>query len=425
LAKLNVIAGFDMPHALGHHTGGYLGNYARNDSSTYGKGNDIPSLDQVMAYSPSFYSDLGSILLRSIHLGTSDDGRAVSFYWGNSEKKSGGIVPIAGTNDSLTLFNKIFVVAGTGMSTRIPVIDQVYVNYQRLLQSNRRLSTDDRMRLEEHMTRIAEIQRRAHVVASCPAITRPTTNASQYWQYPNPQGIQNSIQAFQLLNDIIVAAFQCGTCRIATLDADLAQGPFTNFVGGYQGTVDFHSLIHLTSQTNDPTQAMTSQSIVWSAWQGYFEKAFLDLVTKLNVDDGTGSTLLDSCLVVWEQECGSITHSQVSVPIITAGSAGGNIRTGSYIDYRNRAVSRSFNSAANQVFNPGLVWNQWMGVKLQAMGVSPSEYEIPTFQPTRPSGAGTGGFGWFDDAQAGGVAQVGDYDSAFPVLGEVPPYLKP
>jgi hypothetical protein len=80
-----------------------------------------------------------------------------------------------------------------------------------------------------------------------------------------------------------------------------------------------------------------------------------------------------------------------------------------------------------QHFNPGLIWNQWMGVKLQAMGVARSEYEIPTFQPGRPAGAGTGGYGWFDDSPnlSYDVQKPGDYTSAYPVLGEIPPYLSP
>jgi len=87
-------------------------------------------------------------------------------------------------------------------------------------------------------------------------------------------------------------------------------------------------------------------------------------------------------------------------------------------------VNRVYPGGAKQAFSPGLVWNQWMGVKLQAMGIQRSEYEIPMFQPSRPAGAGTGGYGWFDDATAWIIQKVGDYNSAFPVLGEIPPYLK-
>src|SRR6266540_89453 len=425
LGKMNVVRGFDMPYALSHHTGGYLGNYARNDSGTYGKGKEIPTLDQIMAYSPSFYPDLAGVLLRSMHLGTPDSTKAVSWYWANPTTKSGAIVPIAGTADSQAVFKKVFMAAPVaGANQRTPVIDQVFANYQRLRQSNRRLSADDKRRLDEHLTRLGEIQRRAKVVVSCNGVTPSSMNASKYWVYPGPQGIANSIPAFQLLNDVIVAAFLCGTSRIATLDGQAAAAPFTDYLGGFHGTIDFHGLIHLSSQTDDPALAKEAQVQIYPAWQRYFENVFLDLITKLDTDNGAGGSLLDDCLVVWEQECCHITHNGASLPIVTAGGAGGTLKTGSLIDYRNMMVNRVYPGGAKQAFSPGLVWNQWMGVKLQAMGIQRSEYEIPMFQPSRPAGAGTGGYGWFDDATAWIIQKVGDYNSAFPVLGEIPPYLK-
>jgi hypothetical protein len=428
LGKMNVIAGLDMPYALAHHTGGYLGNYARNDDASYGKGKAIPTLDQVMAYSPSFYPDLSGILTRSMHLGSNDSQRTVSWYWADPNAKAGGIIPIPGTSDSIGLFKKIFVApppGGSGGATRTPVIDRVFENYQRLRQGNRRLSTADKQRLDDHLARLQEIQRRSKIVVSCSGVQPPTINAAPYWK-GGPAGVSNSTIAYQLLNDVMVAAFLCGTSRIATIDADTRQGPFTDYVGGFVGTTDFHSLIHLTSQTNDIPTAQQSQAKVYPAWQQFFQNAFLDLITKLDVDDGTGQTLLDNALVVWEQECSAITHEQASIPVVMAGGAGGALQTGYYIDYRNRAIARPFyNSGAKQTFNPGIVWNQWMGTKLQAMGVQPSEYETPTFQPSRPSGAGTGGYGWFDDSiRSGSIQKPGDYNSAYPVLGEIPAYLK-
>jgi hypothetical protein len=425
LSKMNVIRGWDMPWALGHHTGGFLGNYARNDG-TYGMGKEIPTLDQVMAYSPSFYPDVSGILMRSMHLGSVDANKAVSWYWANAATKSGDIVAIPGTDDNQALFKKIFVAPTAPMTQqRTAVIDRVFQNYQRLRQSNRRLSTSDAQRLDDHLTRLQEIQRRSKVVISCQGVQAPAQSAAPYWVYPGPRGVVNSVPAFQLLNDVIVAAFMCGTCRIATLDADAALAGFTDYQGGYQGTTDFHGLIHLSSQTGDPAIAKTAQSMIYPTWQRYFENVFLDLITKLDVDDGSGSSLLDNALVVWEQEAASITHTTMGMQVVAAGGAGGALKTGSYIDYRNTAISRPFAGGANQIFSPGLVWNQWMGVKLQAMEVQPSEYEIPTFQPSRPAGAGTGGYGWFDDSPATATTQKrGDYVTAFPVMGEIPPYLK-
>jgi hypothetical protein len=421
LGKMNVIAGFDMPYALGHNTGGHLGNFAANDDDTYGKTKPIPSIDQVMAYSPAFYGNLSAVLRRSIHLGASHKERSLSYYWSNPATKTGTIQPNVGTADSLAVFDSIFVAPKTGTQPmRTPVIDRVLENYRRLRQGNRRLSASDRQRLDDHLTRLSEIQRRSKVLVSCPAVARPTKNASGIWEWPGPQGVANSIAGFQLLNDIIVAAFLCGTCRIATLDAATQQlAVFSDYIG------DWHDLAHVASQ-KDPAAAATlaAEVSLREGYQKYFEHEFLDLITKLDVDDGTGHSILDDTLVVWTQEACAITHEGFSLPVIAAGGAGGALKTGSFIDYRDRA--RAMSITQGQTYAPGLVWNQWLGTALQAMGVPRAEYELPMYQPSRPAGAGTGGYGWFDDStQMWSVQKVGDYKTAFPVMGEIPTFLKP
>ena len=70
------------------------------------------------------------------------------------------------------------------------------------------------------------------------------------------------------------------------------------------------------------------QNINAAAHQLTFEKVFLDLCSKLDIDDGsgTGKTYLDNSLVVWTQESGEYTHAGQGMPIISAGSAAGQIR---------------------------------------------------------------------------------------------------
>jgi hypothetical protein len=52
------------PFYIGHHTGGHLGNYARNDGNggdgKIAQASPLPTIDQVMAWSPHFYPDLSA-----------------------------------------------------------------------------------------------------------------------------------------------------------------------------------------------------------------------------------------------------------------------------------------------------------------------------------------------------------------------------
>jgi hypothetical protein len=126
------------------------------------------------------------------------------------------------------------------------------------------------------------------------------------------------------------------------------------------------------------------QGILAQAYQRFFSTVMVDLAAKLNgVDMGDGSTLLDRSLVVWTQECSSYTHEAQSLPVVTFGGAGGFLRTGQCCDYRN--LSALFDPAEMEKIHAGLLWHQWLGTTLQAMGVPRSEWEVASENPGYPN----------------------------------------
>jgi hypothetical protein len=364
-SKMNVLRGLDVPFYIAHHTGGHLGNFARND----GNGSDgvamqafpTPTIDQLMAWSPSFYPSLATVKVRSLSVGSE-----LSYNWANPQTKSGPIQGIVGSKDALDLFNRIFVPTEPGADPNAalpPVVDRVLEDYKRLRDGNRRLSTDDRRRLDDHMQRLAELERRLKVHPSCNNVTKVTTNTnalrsqSSYGINPAAQG-----QVYGVLNDVIVAAMLCDTSRIAVVHVD---DTFSSFTG------DWHQDIAHQADGN-----AAAQQTLAAAHQQTFARTFLDLAAKLNVDDGSGRTYLDDSLVVWTQESGEYTHMGQGIPVITAGGAGGFLKTGNYCDYRNTSVVLSDGEAGNATkIYGGILYHQWLGTALQAMGLTPSEYE--------------------------------------------------
>ncbi|MDB4979525.1 MAG: hypothetical protein JWM82_277, partial [Myxococcales bacterium] len=167
-AKMNVLRGLDVPWYIGHHTGGHLGNFARND----GNGKDgqymqvyaTPTIDQVMAWSPKFYPDLATIRQRSLVIGS-----RLSYNWSNpsspTAQNRGAVQEVAGSLDAPALFKQIFVTGGGADPNALmwPVVDRVAADYRRLRNGNTRLSGDDRHRLDDHMQRLSELQRRLAV----------------------------------------------------------------------------------------------------------------------------------------------------------------------------------------------------------------------------------------------------------------------
>jgi hypothetical protein len=361
--KLNVLRGLDVAFTMTHHQGGHLGNFADNEGSSSGdkatQPDKRPTIDQVMAWSPSFYaSDLGSIRKRSLQIGLGGD-KAMSWQYEDTDTRSGNVVPLPTSQSSLELFNAIFVPpSGPGEENkRKAVVDRVLENYKRLTSGAfgdaRRISAADKKRLDQHMTRIAELQRSVSAVASCGALATPD---DERWGQQVGIDVGAMVRFYQVFNDVIVAGITCGTTRIASIHA---AETFSAYAG------DWHQ--EIAHQNQKPE----SQKELVAAGQTFFEGVFLDLVSKLDIEEGdTGKTYLDNSLVMWSQESGALTHEPISLPIVTAGSAAGYFSTGNYVDYRNR-TSRELNTPRL----PGILYNQYLANVLEAMGVPASEFE--------------------------------------------------
>ena len=352
--KLNVIRGLDTAMHIGHNRGAVLGNYADTDGKL--GLSHRPTVDQIMAWSPAVYATPQSLKVRSMAYGPS---------WGyaNPAAQSGVVQKVGNNGGSRDLFDKIFTPAGASPNPlgRKPIVDRIIENYRRLRDSDRRLSGDDRRRLEAHMALLAETQARLDGSASpafaCGNHVKAAQNHSDY--------SSSMAKYVSLLHDVFVVAFACGSSRIATLSLY----PFSG--GG-----DWHqSVAHQWATRGAQDQLVKFYGSV-------FQNAFLDFANKLDaVQAGPGRTLLDDSLLMWTQEAGMETHWQVSIPVVTAGSAGGALKTGSFIDYRNMTSAHRYMAgevswgADDKTRMHGLLYNQFLATTLLAMGVQRSEFE--------------------------------------------------
>jgi hypothetical protein len=288
-----------------------------------------------------------------------------SYNYSNPKARTGPVQAIGSSYDSAELMSRIFVSNAPG--GRKPIADLVLADYNRM-RSSSGISKDDQRRLDDHMQRISELQRRLNVRADCSAVKVPTGKTGDYMSKAN-YGVTASLQesAWEIMNDVIVAAFMCGTSRIAVTRA----GDGTSF-SDYPGSDWHHEVAHLAYAPDE-----VKQKLMVGAYQAFFEKVFLDLATKLDaIDDGTGRSLLDNAVIMWSQESGPIAHSRESLPIVTAGSAGGFFKTGIFADYRNLATQMTHDIAPGiEVTHAGLLHGQWLGTLLQSMGIERSEYE--------------------------------------------------
>lgn len=371
VAKMNILRGLDIPTYMAHNFGGALGYYDADKGMP-----DEPraTVDQLMAYSPAFYPSVDSVRKRCIAIGKGSG----SYGYRTPGVRASGVSngAIGGTESSQGLFDTLL--AGTSSSNpspetmRPPVVDRILDSYKRLRDGHKRLSQEDKLRLDQHINAVAELQRRlaTTVAAGCQVPTRPTSDNLEL--RPMDGSPEKNLQFFTMVNEVLAVAMNCGATRIATFSIDENNQALT-FTGRAAQGEDWHNNVaHAASSSG------SAESLIKDFNQVFFSGVYLDLVNRLNgFSDGMGGTLLDHSLVAWGQESGNVTHFAFSMPVVTAGGAGGAIKTGSYCDYRNldrRLSGDSSTGSESDTLWPGLTYNQWLTTALLAMGVPESEW---------------------------------------------------
>lgn len=362
VSKINVLRGMDVTGYIAHNSAAQLGNYGPGGAGCSGCPSHpyIPTIDQVLAWSDSFYSSLAGIRERSLVLGN----KGLSWGYSNPVAQSGNVIDLEADGRALPLFDRLFQDISSDPEPRRLVVDRVLEGYQRLSNgtfgAGRRLSSADRTRLEDHMQQLFELERRlTTATANCDVSTPPGNPPAPAYKSTDPT---EQRLYYQALNEVVALAFKCDVTRVAVIDP--RGDRFSSYAGGdWHGDVAHEGL------------GAQSADINLGYKRNFFEWVFLDLAQKLDVDEGGGQTILDNSLVFWGDESGVKTHDSQDVPCITAGSAGGYFNTGLYCDYRNRQSFELVRDPAEDPRRPGLTNNQWMGTILQSMGLARSEYE--------------------------------------------------
>ncbi len=384
--KMNVIRGIDQLVPCGHNQGGYFGNAGYTSK---GVAPWIPTVDQVMAYSSKVYPTAPR--LRSLHLGT---GMPNSCSFTNYGMAGGKVEQISHILDPAAAYDRVFrgFMAPTGGITTTPespnksLVNAVYGDFTRVSTSPR-LSAADKQVFDRHMTFLADIERSlaARTVMTSSGCTVPNKPRS----IPNgaPWESMSSLQDFKdtisLMIDVAVAAFKCDITRVVTFDVQEAlydySGTTTNSL---HNSADINGDWHQFAHNQDGNATMRAKLIAISQWIA--KAVFAGFLQKLDVPEASGRTYLDNSLVVWGNELG-YNHYNTDLPTVTAGSAGGALKTGYFADYINWG-----GGYANPIPNwgtliPGVPQNRWLA------WISTGEYSPkPGAAAPLPRGVGGG-----------------------------------
>jgi hypothetical protein len=419
VAKMNILRGLDIPIAMAHNFGAALGYY---DVDHQPPKDPRPTVDQVLAYSPSFYPNLGTVKKRSVAV-SSPSTSSGSYAYKTPGNRTSGVTGVQGSESAQGLFDTLL--AGTMSSSsqqnpRTPVVDRVLDSYKRLRNGTTRLSSEDKLRLDQHIAAVAELQRglKAPLAAGCQVPSRPSPDNLSL--RPMDGAPTKNVQFFTMINQIVSVAMNCGATRVVTYFIDENNQALTFTSRAAQGEDWHNNVAHTASKTAQ------GQDLIKQFNQVFFSSVYMDLVNKLDgMADGQGGTLLDHSLVAWGQESGQLTHWAFCMPVITAGSAGGAIKTGSYCDYRNMSYRWGGDSGSGNESNSlwtGLIYNQWLTTVLLAMGVPQSEWA----ETTHPGYGARVSLPSDFFAYSPGTPKTADVysDAMWQKTGEILPFLK-
>lgn len=191
---------------------------------------------------------------------------------------------------------------------------------------NRQVSSSDRIRLDEYLSSVRDVERRIQRTRGDGRGTRGETNQARPSSLiPRPSnGLPEDIREhMRLMCDIIALAFQTDKTRVATLlmCRDLS-GLFYPFL-------DVRTAHHPTSHED--------HSDAYERVTRYYVGQIAYLANRLNaMREGERTVLDNSCLMFVSNMWSGSQHDSRKVPLLLVGGLGGTLETGRVLNYLDR-----------------------------------------------------------------------------------------
>jgi hypothetical protein len=216
----------------------------------------------------------------------------------------------------------------------------------------------DKAKLDQYYTSVRALENQLDVELTKPEPLQSCIVPKAARDLPVNAEIENVIVSHKLMTDLLVMALACDQTRVFNMMFNNGASSLTR-IGS---TITHHQLTHeevLDNRLGYQPNATYFLTKIMEAWV-HFASA-LDAVKEGN------RTLLDNTLVLAHSETEFAKfHTIDNIPMMTAGSAGGRIKTGIYVDGIGTPVSRV-----------GLTLQQVMGVPLDRWGTKSMETNKP------------------------------------------------
>jgi hypothetical protein len=347
-SKIQVIGGLDHIHATAGNDG--AGDHARANATfltgararkTAGKDIHVGiSVDQVAAQRVGGATRFQSLELSSDAVrnsGSCDSGYACAYQYNLSW--SSPTTPVTPEPNPRLVFERLFGAGEHGQrqknfelrqQSNRSVLDFVLEDAKEL---SRALSNEDRIKLEEYVSSVRQIEERIKSAERFGLVPDPNL--------PTPDGVPIDFGNHIDLNlDLMLLAFQTDSTRIASL---LIAYDGSNRTFPDLGIIEGHH--YLTHNQRVPELAKKVALI-----DRFYMQRFANFLEKMDqVRDVDGNTMLHNSMIVYG---GAIAdgnrHTHANLPVVLAGAGGGTLKTGRFIDAREKPMSNLFVEMLNR-----------------------------------------------------------------------------
>jgi hypothetical protein len=282
------------------------------------------SVDQIIAAEFGKHTPLSSLQLcieNAAELAGQSAGGYSSAYT-NTISWSSPSTPLPMEHRPREVFERLFGDGGTDPAAREgrlrrqrSILDFIREDMSRV---NKKLGADDSTKLAEYLDAVRSVEFQIQKAEEKTDMSLPDMQ--------RPVGIPAMEDHLRLMYDLLLLAFQTDMTRVFTF---MVAREYSEMVYTHLGHKDPHH--PLTHHRGDPIRKRQAGEI-----DVFHAKMFGEFLQKLkSASDADGSSILDNSLMVYGAGMGDgDVHSQWNIPVAVIGGAGGKVRGGRHIQYK-------------------------------------------------------------------------------------------
>ena len=269
-------------------------------------------------------------------------------------------------NDPFTVYKRMTGLSGMDattvaqIATRRKSVNDLIRGQLKSLLAGSALSSADRTRLDLHLSAIRDVE--VKLACVLPDMRQRELDGI------DPVDGTNYVTVTQMHIDLVALSFACDYSRVATLQMgqgnDATQFSILGFMNGMT-LPRYHQISHRIysdGATGDPIEGAQEMHQEIDKLHARLFVYLLDKLSSYGVP--SGGTMLDHSVAVWTNDLGhGVSHTYQNVPWVLAGSAGGYLKQGQYVDAGN------------------VTHNQLLNTLLTAVGVMTNNFGDPSLKP--------------------------------------------